>query len=160
IALTGSGMVRGNTASKYGIGISADRDLGDPLTVAGSKSFENDSAGIFLAHGAVASGNVAYHNKTGIEGESRSSNEVRNNRVFANSVQGVYVVAGSTVDGNVVYNNPVGVYGDQTSDFPPGPFSGTISNNLIYSSGSQGILIRQGKGAKVYHNTVANYDEN
>ena len=98
--------------------------------------------GLVVRDSAVALSNVVYGNGVGIEA---SDALVQGNRVYANTTFGIRAADTNLIE-NVAYSNPTGVR--LTGD-------GVIArNNLIYDSGTAGLLVTGASDVEIVNNTL------
>ena len=132
--------VFGNATGIYGIGV----------RVIENKAHDNNT-GFYIGAGESAGlGNLAYSNKVGMSvgGGSGGGGLADGNRVFNNSATGISVRDNPVIRNNQIYSNGVGIRNDG------GTFTGSITNNLIYSHANQGIYFTAANGARLLNNTI------
>ncbi len=132
----------------YQYGINA----GGNVLVSYNNIYNNVNATGILVSDATAFHNQVFANNVGILANSNGA-VISDNQVFDNAGIGIHVYWNTLVQGNTVHDNAVGVQGDYLS-YPNIPYSGTITNNLIYQNSQDGILLNQAGGAQVLNNTV------
>ncbi len=121
----------------YQYGINA----GGNVLVSYNNIYNNVNATGILVSDATAFHNQVFANNVGILANSNGA-VISDNQVFDNAGIGIHVYWNTLVQGNTVHDNAVGVQGDYLS-YPNIPYSGTITNNLIYQNSQDGILLNQ-----------------
>jgi parallel beta-helix repeat protein len=95
------------------------------------------------AREAETTNNIVYNNYDGIQS---SNGKVTGNRVFGNTRIGVYTSGVGNISSNITYSNGIGIQAQS--------FTGTVSNNLVYSNINQGLLINSSFGNALFVNNT------
>ncbi|MEX0330647.1 MAG: right-handed parallel beta-helix repeat-containing protein [Puniceicoccaceae bacterium] len=138
-----------------------------------SVAYGNDREGFNIRNNATAENNVAYNNTRGFYGNigakllnNVSFNNTRGmftnqglaqgNRVYGNVEYGIGGYLDAQIIGNQVYSNDIGIRGFPfNAGFNLRPFTGRITDNLVYDNGTTGIHLEYGADfVQIINNSV------